>query len=66
MTDAARKVPIQPLDDADIDDPDTGLVRELRDSSRPERILRAQELARQKLEAVGLRRVRRRQSEPPR
>lgn len=65
MTEPARK-PIPPMDDSDIDDPDTGLVCELRDSAKPERILRAQELARRKLEAVGLRRVRQRQSEPPR
>lgn len=63
MTDAAR--PIIPLDDADIDDPDTGLVCELRDSGKPERILRAQEAALKKLEALGLKATRRRQSVPP-
>lgn len=66
MTDAARKLtPIQPVDDADIDDPDTGLVQELRDSERPERILRAQELAYRKLDALGLKAVRRRQQSVP-
>lgn len=68
MSDAARLTPIQPMDDSDIDDPDTGLIIELRDSERPERILRAQEMARTKLGALAERRRRRalkRRSDPP-
>ena len=53
MTAAAK--PIQPLDDADIDDPDTALSEAFRDSERPSRVLRAQEMARQKLRALGQR-----------
>lgn len=67
MSDAARLTPIQPMDDSDIDDPDTGLIIELRDSERPERILRAQEMARTKLGALAERRRRalKRRSDPP-
>ena len=53
MTRASQ--PIIPIDDAEIDDPDTGLVEALRDSDRPERVLRAQRLAIQKLKALDLR-----------
>ena len=52
MSDPALK-PIEPMDDADLDDPDTALVEALRDSSRPGNRLRAQELARKKLAALG-------------
>ena len=53
MTRASQ--PIIPIDDAEIDDPDTGLVEALRDSDRPERVLRAQRLAIQKLKALDWR-----------
>lgn len=65
MTTAAKLEPIQPIDDADIDDPDTSLVEAFRDSERPSRVLRAQELARQKLRALS-QKLDRRKSEPPR
>ena len=63
MTAAARK-PIQPLDDADLDDPDTALIEAFRDSDRPSRVLRAQEMARQKLRALG-QRMKKRESDRP-
>ncbi len=62
MTEPVR--PIVPIDDADIDDPDTALIEALRDSNRPERIMRAQELARRKVEACS-ERLRRRSESPP-
>jgi hypothetical protein len=61
MTEPAR--PSIPIDDAEIEDPDTALVEALRDSSHPERILRAQRMARQKVEALTERL--RRRSTPP-
>lgn len=63
MTAAAK--PIQPLDDADIDDPDTALIEAFRDSERPSRVLRAAELAREKTRAL-CQKLDRRKSEPPR
>ena len=48
MTDAARKY-IVPVED-EFDDPDTGLIEALRDSDRPERVLRAAKMARRKVE----------------
>lgn len=66
MTDAARKAPIVPFDDSDLDDPDTSLIEALRDSDRPERVMRAQELARQKVVvATELLRRRKARSDPP-
>lgn len=62
MTAAAK--PIPPMDDADIDDPDTALIEAFRDSERPSRVLRAQELARQKLRALGAR-MKKRESDRP-
>ena len=63
MTAPALK-PIQPLDDADIDDPDTALIEAFRDSERRSRVLRAQEMARQKLRALGAR-MKKRESDRP-
>lgn len=66
MTEPARKLePIQPIPDADLDDPDTALVEALRDSDRPERVMRARRMAATKLDRAT-ERLRRRQSDPPR
>ena len=64
MTQPARLTPIPPLDDAELDDPDTALVEAFRDSERPSRVLRAQEMARQKLRALG-QRMKKRESDRP-
>ena len=60
----AHKLPIPPMDDAEMDDPDTDLIEAFRDSERPSRVLRAQEMARQKLRALG-QRMKKRESDRP-
>lgn len=52
---ARASQPIIPLDDAEIEDPDTGTIEALRDSDRPERVLRGHRLAVQKIKALGWR-----------
>lgn len=47
--------PIIPLDDAELDDPDTGMIERLRDSERPEQVERAHRLAVQKLRGMAWR-----------
>lgn len=47
--------PIIPLEDAELDDPDTGLIERLRDSERPEQIRRAHRLAAQKIQGMAWR-----------
>ena len=50
--------PIEPIDDADLDDPDTALVEALNQSDRPAAVYRARELALRKLTCAAKRATR--------
>lgn len=55
MSTARASQPIIPMDDAELDDPDTGQVLDMRDSDKPEQVLRSHRLAIQKLKALDWR-----------
>lgn len=56
---------IEPIDDTDLDDPDTALVEALNQSDRPAAVYRARELALRKLICAAKRAARVVPSKPP-
>lgn len=55
MTERRNSQPIIPTDDAFIDEPDTGVIEALRDSDRPEAVLRGHRMAAQKVRNLAWR-----------